>query len=219
MPDRSRQKCDDESRDRHGSPHVEQQPGAPANLDDRMRERRHVAGREQDAQLGGSHPEKRQAKGSDAVARQIGFHRHQQVGREQGERDDWRHEPGRGDPEQQHHGAGRIEDVVHVEAVARALLIADARERAVERVAEPVKEQAGVDQVQRWRPAARQHIAERRPGGSRCGESGEMVGIDAARKTRGHPRQRSTFKVCRDAVHHAHGGCESLKHDRLLPDG
>ena len=64
-------------------------------------------------------------------------------------------------------GAEEIDDVVDVEAEARALLVADAGERAVERVAEPVEEEAEDDGEQCERLYAGECVEE--AGGDLCG--------------------------------------------------
>ena len=50
-------------------------------------------------------------------------------------------------PADQQRDADDVEDVIDVEAVARPLVLADARDRAVEAVAEPVERQSRDDQT------------------------------------------------------------------------
>ena len=74
--------------------------------------------------------------------------------REHGQCDGPVREAGEREAGEERGGSEEIGDVVDVEAEARALLVADAGECAVERVAEPVEEDAEVDGEEKERVRA-----------------------------------------------------------------
>jgi hypothetical protein len=102
--------------------------------------------------------------------------------------------------------------VVDVEAEARALLVADAGECAVERVAEPIEEDAEVDGEEQERVLARECVEE--AGGDLCGEAEEreVVGGDCARCAAGEEFEKAPFcgrsERAVDAERRCEGGCE-----------
>ena len=107
-----------------------------------MHEQHEVADRQQDAQLGRADLEVAHLERAElCVARNIST-QSIEVGDEQAERDHRAHVAGEREAAEQERRAERVDDVVDVEAVARPLVLADARERAVEAVAEPVERQA-----------------------------------------------------------------------------
>ena len=79
---------------------------------------------------------------------------------EHGERDGPVCEAGEREAGEERGGAEEIGDVVDVEAEARALLVADAGECAVERVAEPVEDDADVDGEECERVCARECVED-----------------------------------------------------------
>ena len=100
------------------------------------------AGREQDAQFGRPDADERHLEDAASVGGEVGFRRHQEEGRHHERGDERRHVSGRRQPGKEQRRAGEIDHVVDVVAVAGPLLIADARDRAVEAVAKPVQQQA-----------------------------------------------------------------------------
>ena len=63
---------------------------------------------------------------------------------------------------EQEHAAKRIDNVIHVEAVARSLVLTDAGERAVEAVAEPIHGEAQDDEKETDWGDARQPVRQSR---------------------------------------------------------
>ena len=100
----------------------------------------------------------------------------EEVGDQEREPDDRREEPGERHARDQHRDADNVEDVIDVEAVTRPLVMANARDRPVEAVAEPVEGQSRDDQTECGRPEARG--PERGAGAGHRGqrEEGEVVG-------------------------------------------
>src|SRR5215469_6398086 len=108
-------------------------------------------------------------------------------------------------------GAEEIGDVVNVEAIAWALLMTDAGECAVERVAEPVEEDAEVNGEECEGMRARENVEE--AGRDLCGqaEEGEVVGGDGARCATGEVFEEAPLRCGGERAVDAECGCEGVK--------
>ena len=97
--------------------------------------------------------------------------------------------------EAKHHGGGAdgVDHVVDIEAIARALLVADASECTVERVAEPVEGETSDGREEPAAVAGGERVT--RAGGELGGEAegGEMVGVDGAGHALGQPYEGALF--------------------------
>ena len=143
-------------------------PPTSKRRDDTEAERRHHrlhqhhqrANRQHDAQLGRAEPAERDAedaervRGEERLGAERADRRRAAPRRATGSSARQRH------PAEQHRRVDDVDDVVDVEAVARALAVADARQRAVEAVAEPVDRQ---QQPGRAAGPARRRTLPRRP--------------------------------------------------------
>ena len=174
-------------------------------------EEEEVAEDEEDAELGGAEEKLRELEAREGVGGEEAFGGEKKEADEHGECDGPVREAGEGEAGEERGGAEEIGDVVDVEAEARALLMADAGECAVERVAEPVEDDAGVDGEEYERVGARECVEE--AGGDLCGEAeeGEVVGGDGARCVAGEEFEEALFcgggERAVDAERGGEGGC------------
>ena len=86
-----------------------------------------------------------------------------------------------------------VDDVVDIKAVAGALAIADACERAVETVSEPVEREKKCGEQQAERIPARKSVARAREQHGNEAEKRQMVGIYFCGDARGEPEQDFAF--------------------------
>ena len=102
---------------------------------------RDVADRQQNAQLGGTEAPERELKFSQRVSGQVGLDGEQQKPNQQADRDVRMHVSRQRQPGHERQAAEAVDDVVHVEAVARTLLLAHPGQCSVETVSQPVEGQ------------------------------------------------------------------------------
>jgi hypothetical protein len=89
--------------------------------------------------------------------------------------------------------------VVHVESVAWAQPLADAGQRSVEAIAEPVDYQCGDHDDQRAAVPTRRPVAQTGGDHGQETEQGEVVGIDPGGHAFGQPDQGLLFRRCQHA--------------------
>ena len=90
-------------------------------------------------------------------------------------------------------GVDEVDDVIDVEAVARPLLMAHARDGAVEAVAKPVDCQEHRHGGKRpWRPAGRRE-SEAGTGGADDANGGQVISSDCSGQTPGDPDEEPLF--------------------------
>ncbi len=94
-----------------------------------------VAEDEEDAELGGAEDALGELEAAEGVGCEVAFRREDEEGEEHGEGDGGVDECGAGEAEHEGDRAEDVYDVIDVEAVAGALLVADAGDGAVEAVA------------------------------------------------------------------------------------
>jgi hypothetical protein len=172
---------------------------------------------EEEAEFGGAEEELRELEAREGVGGEEAFGGEKKEADEHGESDGPVREAGEGEAGEESGGAEEVGDVVDVEAEARALLVADAGECAVEGVAEPVERDAGVDGEEGERVRAREGVEE--AGEDLCGEAeeGEVVGGDGAWCVAGEEFEEAFFRGrgegAVDAERGCEGGCEGCGHD------
>ena len=155
----------------------------------RPTKQRQVARRQQNTQLGRPEVPQRKVKFAKRMGRQIRLDGKQQKRNQQPNRNHWMHVSGKRQPA--HHGsrADGIDDVVHVKAVTRPLLLAHARQSSVKAVAEPVHRETNNGRKQHVAIMDGKCIANAsRDLGSEA-KHGQMVGIHPRRHALGHPDQ------------------------------
>jgi len=110
------------------------------------------------------------------------------------------HQARKSQAHQEHRHSSQIDDVVDVEAEAWTLDAADACERPIEAVAEPVERQAR-SRTER-RPMWVRHERQRTTGERHAdkGEHREMVGMDGTRDLLRNPNEKTTFGSREQAV-------------------
>jgi len=94
---------------------------------------------------------------------------------------------------QQKRDADDVNDVVHVEAVSRALDAANTRERTVEAVAKPVDGQGPYNHPEPAAVPTREPEPETRQHHRRQRQSGQMVRVNGRRQMAGHSNEQPLF--------------------------
>ena len=123
----------------------------------------------------GPTPEEGHLEDAADVGGEVDLGGDEQVGGEDAERDERRHEAGGAETAEEHGGAGQVDDVVDVEAEAGPLLLADAGERAVEAVAEPVEGERQDDADQADHPVLRRPEAQAGAGHRRQAQAAQVI--------------------------------------------
>ena len=179
--------------DRGHAADVEEAVGLPRQDHRRLHEQREGAGGEEDSQLGRSESPCREPEHAARVGREIDLGRDQQPGREQPQRNEGAHVARQAEAPEEGARPDQVDDVVHVVAVARPLLVPHPGEGAVEAVAEPVDGEAGDDEEERRRMPARHPIGQPRPQHRGQGQGGQLVGGDPPRQSLGEPEEGLPF--------------------------
>jgi hypothetical protein len=124
------------------------------------------------------------------VCREVRLPAHEEVRREDPQRDERAHDVGRRQAGEQRRDAGEVDDVIDVVAVARALLFTDAGQRTVEAVAEPVGEETQDDHGYR---RSRVEESERQAGGHHRPEpeQAQVIRTDPSGQPAGDPDERA----------------------------
>ena len=125
-----------------------------------VNEQHECANGEQDAKLRRSHLEVADGECAEGVRGEHDLDAQHQIRDQQHRRDLRAHVTGGAEAGQQEQRAEGIDDVVHVEAVSRPLLVAHARERAIQAVAEPVDRQTDCARKEHVRVLASQIVAK-----------------------------------------------------------
>ena len=175
--------------DRNHPADVEEAVGLSHQDHRRLREQREGAGGEEDAQLGRSEAPRREPEHAARVGGEVDLGRDQEIGHEQSQRDEGAHVAGHAEAPEEGARPDQIDDVVHVVAVARPLLIPHPGQGAVEAVAEPVDGEADDDEQQPGRVQARHPESQPRAEHRREGEGGQLVGRDPPRHAPREPEE------------------------------
>ena len=117
---------------------------------------------QQNSQFGRTDSAERHLEHASDRCREEHLARDKQIRHEQRERDDRRHERRGRQPSEKQCDADDIEDVIDVEAVLRSLNLADAGERAVKTVSEPIDCEGEDDQPERAGVPTRENIPRTR---------------------------------------------------------
>src|SRR5258707_876458 len=91
------------------------------------------------------------------------------------------------------HCANRVEDVVHVEAITRTLLLSNAGECAIQTVAKPVHDQTDDCSQQHAAIPDGQGVTNAGCDLGYKGENCQMIGVDIGRHALGHPNEAAFF--------------------------
>ena len=118
---------------------IKNAPGEPRNFCIGAKPEREISQSKQDTNFRGAKLSEGQSKDAKGVGREIAFDGEEQKGDEHSGGDAPIDIAGNGEAAHKEDGADRIDHVIDVEAVARALAIAEARDGAVEAVAEPIQ--------------------------------------------------------------------------------
>ena len=111
------------------------------------------------------------------------LHHQQVIGHEEPGRHERRHEPAERETSEQEQDSNDVEYVIDVEAVARPLVPADARQRPVEAVAEPVHREHPDRAQHGRRRTGSDPVADAGDGHRDAGQRRQVVRVDE----RGHP--------------------------------
>ena len=130
---------------------------------------------QQNTQFGGTDSAERHLEHASDRCREEHLARDKQIRHEQRERNDRRHERRGRQPSEKQCDADDIEDVIDVEAVLRSLNLADAGERAVKTVPEPIDCEGEDDQPERACVPTRENIPRTRDGHRRHRQPCQMV--------------------------------------------
>src|SRR5687767_5621965 len=137
-----------------------------------------VSDRKQYSQLGWAEFVKREFEGPNRISGKININRQQEVRHQHCKRDGPAHKTRKRQATDYEQDAEGIYDVVYVKSISRPLLVALARQRAVEAVAKPIDRQAKVHyQECRW-PPLRQRVTEARAEHRCKAKEGQVVGLD-----------------------------------------
>ena len=130
---------------------------------------------QQNSQFAGADSAERHLEHASDRCREEHLARDKQIRHEQRERDDRRHERRGRQPSEKQCDADDIEDVIDVEAVLRSLNLADAGERAVKTVPEPIDCEGEDDQPERACVPTRENIPRTGDGHRRHRQPCQMV--------------------------------------------
>src|SRR5580765_7264886 len=101
-----------------------------------------VADREQDTQLRWPHFVIRNLEVAHGVSGEVDLNRQHQISNEQAESDGRGHVAGKRKTAEKEEGAESVNNVIDIKAIARARVIAEAGQRSIKRVAQPVEPEA-----------------------------------------------------------------------------
>ena len=103
------------------------------------------------------------------------------------------HVAGKRQPAHHRSCADGIDDVVHVKAIARTLLPANARQGSIEAVAEPIHRETNDGRKQQAAVPSSEGIADARSNLGGKPDHGQMVGIDPSWHAFGYPEENPLF--------------------------
>ena len=166
----------------------------------RAAQQRQVADDQQNANLRGAEDALRKFKTRQGIGGKVALARQQQKRNQHRDRRLPVQQSGAAKPAHQRDGSKDVHHVIHVEAIARTLLLAHAGQGSIQAVSQPVEHQAQNHQKQRVAVVARQRVADSRANLRAQTQDGELVGADPARRSLGHPLQCALL----------HGSCERL---------
>ena len=133
------------------------------------------------------------------IRSEVNFNGEQQVDHQKPVREGRRHVAGKSQAAEQKDGSDGVQDMVHIETIAGALLIAHAGEGAIQRISEPVQGQTGNHAKQPERVPAGEPVAG---AGSHQGaeaERSQVVRINPQRQTLRHADESPFFGRCQKA--------------------
>ena len=173
------QECERQATDRDEPPEVEQRHSTKeTEADVRIVPQRDGPDCQQNPELGWTDAAERHPEYTSDRRREEHLAGHEQIGHEQRQRDDRRHVGRRCQPPKQHRGADDVEDVIEIEAVLRALDLANTGQRAVETVAEPIDGEGKNNEPERASVPARENVAAARGNHRRHRKRGQVIRVN-----------------------------------------
>src|SRR6476660_3563162 len=130
--------------------------------DRRVVEYSEVPGCQQDPEFGGAKSPMRQVELSHGVGGEVALDREHQESDQHSYGDSWFYKARKGEAAHQEQGRDGVGDMVNVEAIARPLAVAKARQRSVQAVAQPIHTEAENAQEERRGIPACKRVADSR---------------------------------------------------------